>query len=367
MDETRFLKGLYDGMRCGILSIDRDGRLVVLNDLAARILELDETPPPGTPMVQALDGQPRLVRLLLDAFTARHLPNRAELMLERGADPGKTVGYTLSLIRGDGDEPAGLAMFFKDLTQIEQKEEQERLRDRLAALGQMAASMAHEIRNPLAAIEVNCSLLRRRLAEGDGSRELLDKVTSEVRRLNRIITDSLEFVRPLSPNLVETAVLPLLEDAIEVALGRRGSASIAIETDVSSDLPAIPMDRTQLRQVFENLLLNAFEAVGQSGRVRVEARMVERSDLHADCDRVERWLSVRVADSGPGVSDDTADKIFNPFFTTKEHGSGVGLSNAKKIVDSHHGLIDVKNGEHGGAVFTVLLPLHHERPEVSGR
>ena len=191
---------------------------------------------------------------------------------------------------------------------------------------------------------------------------MLDRITSEVRRLNGIITESLAFVKPISPNLVETEVLPMLDEAIQVAVDRRGADGVRLEADINRDLPKVPMDRAQLRQVFENLLLNALEAVGEEGEVRLEADMLERSNTYADSEtaQVEQWVRIRVADSGPGVDDDTATQIFNPFFTTKVQGSGVGLSNAKKIVQSHRGQIDVGNGETGGAVFTVLLPLNRD-------
>ena len=157
-----FLNGLIGGMRCGVVSTDTEGRLVLLNEHARRILELAQTPVTGTRLWQALPRHPEIVQALLDSFRLSSLPNRAEMELPR---TGKSIGFTLSMVRAEDGEPSGAAMFFKDLTPIEHKEEQERLKDRLAALGQMAASMAHEIRNPLAAIDVTCKLLERRLVD----------------------------------------------------------------------------------------------------------------------------------------------------------------------------------------------------------
>src|SRR5258706_12159045 len=144
------------------------------------------------------------------------------------SETGKTIGSTLSLVPGGDGPPAGAALFFKDPTHVEHKEEQERLKDRLAALGQMAANLAHEIRNPLASIEVSSSLLKRRFPAEAQERELLDKIIAEVRRLNRTITSSLEFVRPLSLSLAPAQLDAVLDDALNVAMGRRGKPGLRV-------------------------------------------------------------------------------------------------------------------------------------------
>ena len=199
------------------------------------------------------------------------LPNRAEIDLRCRSQKGKTIGFTLSMVPGPDGTPEGAAIFFKDLTYVEHREEQERLRDRLAALGQMAANLAHEIRNPLASIEVTCSLLKRKLPPEPAARDLLDKIVAEVRRLNRTITSSLEFVRPLSLTLASARLEPVLDEAITVALGRRGRPEIRVERRYAAALPPFLMDPAQVRQVFENLLINAMEAMGDRGTVTVES------------------------------------------------------------------------------------------------
>ncbi len=366
-------------MRCAILSIDRDGRLMLCNELATQILDLDQAPAAGTPVEVALAEHPQMVQVLRESFEMTCLPNRAELDLRRPGGRGKTIGFTLSMVSDPRTDTAGAAMFFRDLTQIEQKEEQERLKDRLAALGQMAASLAHEIRNPLASIEVTCSLLGRRLDANDHEHELLDKITAEVRRLNRTITSSLEFVRPISPTFAPGELEPMLEEAIAVAEKRRNDPDIRIEKRFGPPIPAFLIDRAQLRQVFENLLVNAVQAVDAPGRIVVETAVIEAPeatiipyrpgddptpDLRQE---VEHYAVVRVTDNGPGIPDHERDKIFYPFFTTKKHGSGIGLSTVKKIVDSHRGLVDVDDAPGGGALLTVRLPIVQRAAEAESR
>ncbi len=364
-----FHRRLIEGMRCGILTIDRSLSVVILNDLARQILDLGDTLQAGAGVDEVLKDHPQLAQILRESFSMTSLPNRAEIDLESRAETGKTIGFTLSLVRGSQGEPLGAAIFFKDLTHVEHKEEQERLRDRLAALGQMAANLAHEIRNPLASIEVTCSLLKRRLAAEGPEKDLLDKIVGEVRRLNRTISSSLEFVRPVSPSLAPAEIASVLDEAVTVAVGRRGRPGIRVERRFDASIPPFLMDRGQLRQVFENLMLNALEAMGEEGVLTIETSTAPapaapstpyRNGGPAPTDPwlgFERYAVVRVADTGCGVAEEHCDKLFYPFFTTKKQGSGVGLAMAKKIVDSHRGLIDVASRQGEGTTFTVRLPI----------
>lgn len=361
-----FYRRLIEGMRCGILVIDRDGALVTINDHARAILELDELPRPGAPVDRTLGAHPQLAQILRESFSMSLLPNRAEIDLKSRSQSGKTIGFTLSLVPGDDGTPVAAALFFKDLTHVEHREEQERLRDRLAALGQMAANLAHEIRNPLAAIEVSCSLLKRKLPGGAGEKELLDKIIAEVRRLNRTITSSLEFVRPLSPTLAPACLEDVLDEALTVAASRRGRPGISVKRRACPGMSSFAMDAGQVRQVFENLFLNAMEAMGEVGILGIEVSTFPapaapttpyRPAGAADASAFASYAVVRISDSGPGIAADHLDKLFYPFFTTKPSGSGVGLSMAKKIVDSHRGVIDVESAPGAGTVFTVRLPM----------
>ncbi len=364
-----FYRALVGGMRCGILAVDRDGKLVMMNELARQILDLPEIPGRGVPIEAALASEPQFARMLRESFVMSSLPNRAEIDIRLGASASKTIGFTLSLVPGDDGRPAGAAVFFKDLTHVEHKEEQERLRDRLAALGQMSANLAHEIRNPLAAIEVSCSLLKRRIAADSGAKDLLDKIVAEVKRLNRTITSSLEFVRPVALATAPARIEPLLDEALQVASSRRGRPGVRIEREFAPGIPPLLMDRGQLRQVFENIFLNAMEAMGEEGVLRVLTSRTKAPAAAsipyspAGSERADPWQSfehyvtVRIEDSGPGIAEEVRDKLFYPFFTTKKNGSGVGLSMAKKIVDSHRGSIDVESRPGAGAAFTVRIPL----------
>jgi signal transduction histidine kinase len=341
-----------------------------VNDLGRQILELSDKTDVGTPVDEVLQKHPQLAEILRESFGMSTLPNRAEIELRSRSQAGKTIGFTLSLVPGDEGSPAGAAIFFKDLTIVEQSEERERLRDRLAALGQMAGSLAHEIRNPLASIEVTAALLRRSPVLDSQGRDMVEKIIAEVRRLNATVTSSLAFVKPLSLRLAPCSIETVLEEALAASLERHESPRIRVERLHAKEIPAFQMDRARMRQVFENLFLNALEAMaGGEGVLRVRTEIEGEPTAGSAVPRpaatvathpqpsFERWVVVRIEDTGAGLPDSQRDRLFYPFFTTKPQGSGVGLSLAKKIVDSHHGWIDAANAPDRGAVFTVRLPM----------
>ena len=347
-------------MRNGVLAIDRAGYLVLINDEACRAFGL---PPDldylGQRYADVFREHPDIVRVLGGAFEMATLPNRAELRLK---PTDKVIGYTLSLIRDEHDETIGAALFFKDLTHVEQLEERERLRDRLAALGEMAAAMAHEIKNPLAGIEVMAGLLRRQVPDRQDAQSLVKDIISEAKMANGIVQEMLEFVRPVRLQLDRASVNEALTSAITMADGKAKRGDIQVVVQVPRSLPNIQGDGHQLTQVFANLLINAYEALNGKGSVSLRARLLdagEEGSLLPDGNHPVPTVVVEVEDNGPGVSPELTDKIFNPFFTTKPQGSGLGLAIVRKIVDAHEGRIDMRGAPGQGTCFRVTLPVEH--------
>lgn len=336
-------------MRCGIVTVDKAGRVLTVNELAREILEITAADISERPVREVLAHHPRLAEVLIDSLHMTHLPNRAEMEIRSREDDGRTIGFTISTIPGaDGAE--GVALFFKDLTLVERQEEQERLRDRLAALGQMAASLAHEIRNPLASIDVTATLLRRRLSGRDEDARLVDKIVAEVARLNRTVTQSLEFARALAPERSLQAIPPLVDQALDEALSRFPDHHVEVERLYDGETPVGVVDGPLLRQVFVNLVVNAVEAMGGRGQLTAVVRPVARPE------RQPGAVEILIRDTGPGIPSEMLDKIFSPFITTKRDGSGIGLAVARKIVECHHGLIDVETTPGAGCAFRVRLP-----------
>jgi len=235
-------------------------------------------------------------------------------------------------------------------------------KDRLAALGEMSAGLAHEIRNPLAAIKGAVQYLDpKKLPEED--RQFVEIVIEEVNRLNGVVTQFLDYSRPLKPSMAPTAVNEVLEKTFKL-LQPGFPPNVAVEIDLADWLPRVQADAEQLKQVFLNLALNAFQAMPGGGRLHVSTR-VARDELAfwREGSRRADVVEVRFRDSGPGVPEAARDSIFVPFYTTKEKGTGLGLAICQRIVKAHQGSIGVRSPPDAGAEFLVALPgLREERP-----
>lgn len=344
-------------MRNGVIAIHRNGTLALVNDDAYRVFALargaDDL---GQPFGDVFRSRPELVRVLAAAFEMSTLPNRAELRLK---DLDRVVGYTLSQVRDDDGQAIGAVMFFKDLTQVEQLEERERLRDRLASLGEMAAGIAHELKNPLAGIEVMAGLLRRQVPDSPDAQSLLADILSEAKLANAIVVEMLEFVRPIRLQMEQTDVAGVLQQSLMNADSKVPRRDIEVHIDVAPGVPQIDGDANQLCQVFTNLLTNAYEAINGPGRIEVRASLedIEQDPEFVGTQQSSQAVVVDVIDSGPGIPAELSDRIFNPFFTTKTTGSGLGLPIVRKIVDAHDGRLDLSSEPGKGTRFRVTLPV----------
>lgn len=371
----RFAEWILGSLTSGIVAIDRDGCLVTLNAGAQRILGCsggEATAALGRDCREVLRAQPTVARLLLDALDGRSPLSRAELVLEGGAGQfAKSIGFTLAPVR-DGDGcVSGAAMLFRDLTPFERGDEQERLRERLAALGEMAAGMAHEIRNPLASMEVLAGLLKRRLEGRPEEFGLLVQLMGELRSVADLVSASLEFVRPVALVRCRVDLRDIVEESLRMATKRVPFAG-TIERRYASDLPELLADPELLRGVVINLIVNAFEAMaGQQRPSRLELCIRSRASepatrpVRVGADgrstaqdlRPRHEVVISVTDAGPGIPDELREKIFYPFFTSKERGSGVGLALAQKVVASHGGALELESVCGVGATFHVRLPV----------
>jgi len=328
-----------------------------MNDEAYRIFGLTKSgDDPGLPFVEVLRERPAIVRILGGAFELSHLPNRAELRL---TDLNRVIGYTLSQVKDDHGTPIGAVLFFKDLTQVEQLEERERLRDRLASLGEMAAGIAHELKNPLAGIEVMAGLLRRQVSESKDAQSLLADIISEAKLANAIVVEMLEFVRPVRLQVERTSIADVVQQSVTMAESKAERGGVDVTVDLEPGLPQIQADHHQLCQVFTNLIANAFEALDRKGHITITGRTsaMDNDPAFVGVHPPTPTVVVDVADDGPGLKADVTEKIFDPFFTTKVTGTGLGLAIVRKIVDAHDGRIDVNSQQGVGTRFRVTLPV----------
>jgi signal transduction histidine kinase len=347
--QAEFASWLVGSLRTGLLAVDAGGRVVLVSPEAARVIDLGE---PGRALGRELDdvlaAQPALRAVLAEGLRGRDLPSRAELELTLREGGTRPIGFTLVPVRDADGAPRGAAVLFRDLTPFERADEQERLRDRLAALGQMAAGLAHEIRNPLASIQLLVDLLKRELGDRPAALELVEDVLGELESLTRIVNGSLAFVRPHAATRAPAPLAALVGQALLCARARVPFDG-ALEVDVPAELrPSI--DALQLESTLVNLIVNAFEAMRDHPRPTPHALRIAGKVEDGE-------LQLSVADTGPGVAPENRERIFYPFFTTREQGTGVGLAEVHKMVASHGGSVEVQARPGGGAVFVVHLPV----------
>ncbi len=241
---------------------------------------------------------------------------------------------------------------------LEQAQAEARRSERLAALGQLSAGLAHEIRNPLGVIKGSAEMLSQKLAASDElPRELAGYITTEVNRLSALVTEFLDFARPLHAQREPAEITKLLDRTLGIVADRWKGKPVRVERTYADLLPAVPLDESLCEQAFLNLVQNAYEAMEEDGgTLRVEARTATREGREG--------VEVVLRDTGPGVPKKLIEEIFNPFVTTKKTGVGLGLSIVSKIVDGHKGFIRVENGAQGGAVFTLFFPAGSEANEL---
>ena len=298
--DDRFFREMVSSMRNGVLAVTTDGSLAVLNTEAYRIFGMvpDETDI-GRPYADVLRIAPR------------HRPgDRGRLRAQSPPEPGRDASevdgprdwYTLSHVRAADGTRSGIALFFKDLTRVEQLEERERLRDRLAALGEMAAAIAHELKNPLAGIEVMAGLLRRKVPESPDAQSILTDIINEAKMANATVVEVLDYVRPVRLETERTSIADVMHAALAIAEGKAPRGGVQVHTRIASDLPSVHGDRHQLCQVFTNLLINAFEALGGSGSIWMSAEQsaVEGDHTQPDSPAQVATVVVQVSDDGPG-------------------------------------------------------------------
>jgi two-component system sensor histidine kinase PilS (NtrC family) len=329
-------------MRSGLMAVDRRGAVSLLNPVAEQILGCGKGEVLGHLATEAF---PSVAPLLLRMSAGDpKIFQRQEVQHRRGEDGHSIpVGLTLSVLKNPDGQDAGTLIHMQDLSEQKQMEALVQKSERMAALGVMAAGIAHEVRNPLASISGAVQMLSVDEDRGGESHRLVEIVKRETERLNLLISDFLHYARPREPQPRACSVKELVEETVSVFLRSTDNGNMSVNCDLD-DVKAI-LDPDQIRQVLWNLLCNADRAMDGSGAVAVRL-LVEEGGV----------VVLEVADDGPGVPGDLQGKIFEPFFTTREDGSGLGLATVSRIVEAHRGSIELKCPPGGGSRFIVKLP-----------
>ena len=357
-----FNRNIIQSLDSGLLTIDLNGRINFLNRTAEKILnrrgeELKN--------ISIYDLFPEIGGVLeeLKRKASDFSPDyqRYETLLANQNGEKIYLGFSISPLTDPKGSVIGHTLIFQDITRFKEMEDQMKRYDRMAAIGALAAGMAHEIRNPLASLSGSIQMLKSELSLDQQQEHLMAITLRESERLNALITDFLLFAHPPQTHRSAWEIGKILDETVELFIHSPAfhEGLHITRTNRNGDIEA-PIDPDQMRQVFWNLLINAAQAIPDDGDIRIS---IERTNdtfggglpFHSPA-RGKDWVKIVIADSGSGIPPQEKEKIFEPFYTTKEGGTGLGLSIVHKIIENHNGVIRVESDVGRGAIFNVYLP-----------
>jgi PAS domain S-box-containing protein len=341
-----YLHHILESLSNGVVVVDSEKKVTIINQAAEKMFNLDTQTAIGRPLNSLARNVPLdLHRLLLQSAVDKR-PN--ELIELSRKDGTRYISLAVAPFMAGEDDFQGTIFIMQDVTRLKRLEEKESRRNRLMAMGEMAASIAHEIRNPLGSIELFASLLKREL-DGDRDKEsLAQQIISGVKHLDNVISNLLLFTRHGRLNLQLTGLHGFIVDSITMVSYAIDQNGIQVNYQFEGTDPCIWIDRQLIQQVLFNLILNAVQAMPQGGLITIFSRTYE--DL----------VEVGVSDTGVGIPKEHQDAIFNPFFTTKDQGTGLGLAIVHNIIEAHDGSIEVESVPGQGTRLTLSIPLSKE-------
>jgi len=342
-----FTSLLVSKLPVGIIATDIRGNITTWNHAIAELMGIDAA--------IAIGRQPKdiLPPELAEFFSGS--VGQAEPVDEKTGQEVRLVVHEKKVvlnchhlvIADRSEEPEGEVLLISNMTDLKNLEQKMRETERLAAVGRMAAGVAHEVRNPLSSVKGLALLLQGKFPRKSNERETATLLIQEVERMNRTISELLSFARPASLDLTDVEVGALLERQIRLLANDAASKGITFTLDLASDLYTIAADQDRLNQVFINILLNAVQAMTGGGAVIVGARNNMDS----------KTVVITVTDTGPGMEKETLDQVFFPYFTTKKSGTGIGLAISQKVIADHGGTIQAQSVPGRGTVVTIELPV----------
>ncbi|MCS6816750.1 MAG: ATP-binding protein [Blastocatellia bacterium] len=335
----------FNAIRDGISVHTRDLRVVQTNDAFSRLLGVPKEHILQNHCCMLMLGRDNPLPDCADLRATAQVPCQVTEVIER--PNGQILRVTVDPLLDEEGRAYGTVHVVSDITEQVLLERRMARAEQLALIGEMAAGLAHEVKNPLAGIKGALEIILDDLPEDNPHRSILRHVLEEIQRINRIITDLLDYARPRPPSHVQTDVNRLIEHVVSATRVQLANNHIVLEFHPAPELPSLIIDPDELQKVVLNLLLNAIQAVRDHGHILVRTSY----------DPQERAIKLSVTDDGEGIPPENLDKIFRPFFTTKKRGTGLGLATCQRIVTGYGGTITVTSEVGKGSTFTVTLPL----------
>jgi two-component system, NtrC family, sensor histidine kinase HydH len=342
-DTSAFANEVVRSLPVGLIATDKNGKIAFYNSAVERITGLDLSNARGEDPESIL---PNHFCGLKDALNRGESISEKEMMCEFSEDKIVPVSVSASKIINEEGRFVGQVLILRDLGEIRRLQDEVRRKEKLAAIGGLAAGVAHEIRNPLSSIKGLASYFKNKFEEDSDDKEAAGVMIHEVDRLNRVITELLEFAKPTQLNLKSTDVNELLEHSVRLIQQEAATKGVTIELNLSQQRSAAEIDSDRFSQCLLNLYLNALQATDNGGKLTIENSITEES-----------LIKIEIKDTGSGIKSENLNKIFDPYFTTKTKGTGLGLAIVHKIIEAHKGEIKVRSVFGQGTAFTIIIPI----------
>lgn len=340
----RFLDGILQNLPVGILVTDAGGLVRLANEKARHMLANGESGPEG---------------LSYRSFALLHDLPLADGVLRERRNGGGVYRCSVSPLIGATEQGPGWVILLEDVSEVTRWKRLAERQKRLTSMGGMAARIAHEIRNPLGSMELNVTLLMEELREGGPALELASRLATGVRNLSHILSNLLQFAKGSDPVRERLDPVDLLAEAAEFAGPLLKDKGIRVRKDVRQARRFLYGDKVLLRQALLNLIVNAVEAMKPGGRLRLGCRQTVQSEKAGG--RSSLWIHLSVQDDGRGIPEEDLDRIFDPFYTTRSEGMGLGLAIVNNIVEAHGGFVEVESQPGRGTTFVLSIPAGQEQ------
>lgn len=359
---SSYLNNILESISSGVIVVDLAGKITLFNRPAEKITGYKAEAVIGKHYAEVMRSTEDKPSCLSALSSSTICASEEKLIYTAAGDPLPT-GFSTSLLRDSEGNIIGAVEVFSDVSKIKRLEEEVEQVSALAAVGEMAATIAHEVRNPLGGIAGFAALLERDLPEADPRRRLVEKIIQGVDHLNETVAELLDFTKRIRKNPRKTDFVKFVEEtvgAFEAGLKTRKSG-VTIRRGYGDTPLLADFDPELFKRLLLNLLTNAAQAIPEAGSIEVNVRTtLERAgELPPDQKKGEKELiELEVRDSGVGISPEIRDKIFTPFFSTRESGTGLGLAMVKKIIEVHDGDIEVESQPQRGSKFVLRFPRH---------
>jgi len=344
-----YSENILQSMKSGVVSTDLSGRVVTFNKAFEGVTGLGREQIEGRDIKDIFEKSPSVKILIAGSFAGAEKEN-VESHVARPQGDLMPVSFNSVILKDSAGEKSGLLFTFSDLSEMKTLEGKVRQSDKLAAVGTMAAGMAHEIKNPLSSIKVFAQLLPQRYKDEEYRKKFAEIIPKEIARVDRIVESLLSFTRASQPKFRKCNITAVIEELLDVYDEQIKDSNIKVKRDFG-EVPEIMADYTQILQAFSNLIVNSIQTMASGGDLEISVQKGPGKD------RKGSNIVVRISDTGHGISRDNLKRLFDPFFTTKHGGTGLGLTIAHSIIDGHKGTIEVASEVGKGTAFTVTLPV----------